>query len=77
MTHSVVCDFSKHTSVSASAQWQYIVKMLQSLDCAVSLNALDEELLDFQIQSMEVGGMDCVAFIILSHTHCTQMFWCI
>ena len=77
VTHSAACDFSEHTSVSASAQWQYIVKMLQNLDHAVSSNALDEELLDCQIQSMEVGGMDCVAFIISSHTHYAQMFWCI
>ena len=77
VTLSATCDFSQRISGSASARWQYIVKMLQNLDRVMSSNALDEALVDYQIQAMEVGGMDCVAFIISSHTHYTQMSWCI
>jgi len=77
VAHSAACDFSQHSGGPASAQWQYIVKMLRNLDHVVSSSALDEALLDCQIQSMEVGGTDCVAFIIFSHAHYIQMSWCI
>src|SRR5438128_11494909 len=53
-------DYFQCFSGSASAQWQRIVKMLRNLDHAISSNALDEALLDSQIQSMEIGGMDFV-----------------
>jgi len=69
--------YSQHTSDSANAQWRHIEKMLRNLNHAMSLSVLDEALLDCQIKSMEVGGTNCVAFIISSHAHYTQMSWCI
>ena len=62
MAYREACDYSQYISDSASAQWQYIVKMLWNLDHTMSSNALDEALIDSQIQSMETGGMSFGVF---------------
>ena len=60
VAYKSACDYFQHISGSAHAQWKCVVKMLQNLDRTVSLNVLDEALIDSQIRSMNIGGMNFV-----------------
>ena len=48
--------FAEHLSASAKPQWQRIVRMLHNLNDTMALEALDEKVVAFQLQSMSVGG---------------------
>ncbi|KAL4077990.1 hypothetical protein J3A83DRAFT_4087275 [Scleroderma citrinum] len=54
--------YSQQPGGSAIAQWQDIVEMLLNLDQALSLEALDEALIESQIELMEVG--DVLVYLI-------------
>ncbi|KAL4078001.1 hypothetical protein J3A83DRAFT_4087181 [Scleroderma citrinum] len=62
VAYNAACAYSRHLDGSASAQWESIMEMLRNLDQSMSLEALDEDLLDSQIQFMRGG--DVLVYLI-------------